>query len=76
MRRLPTRSTPHTHREALAAHSAYTRMAMRGEGIDRHMLGLRLAAAEVTNKVFPVLSGIVEVMCVCVCVCVFCVIAN
>jgi hypothetical protein len=40
-------------RNAIANHSHLTRQAMAGEGIDRHMLGLQKAAAELGLSVHP-----------------------
>ena len=38
-------------RTAVATHSAYTKDAMEGNGVDRHMLGLRLICKEVYKQV-------------------------
>jgi hypothetical protein len=43
-------------RTAASHHSALTRAAMRGQGVDRHMLGLKLAAVTTGRKVPPFFS--------------------
>ncbi|XP_071820524.1 carnitine O-acetyltransferase-like isoform X3 [Apostichopus japonicus] len=41
----------HLLRKAVAAHKAYTKDAMAGDGIDRHLLGLKLMAIEIGENV-------------------------